>query len=240
MNTAQKALRHRPGRDLYPHIWRTFIWSMTELYIQRISIEKGDVDVVKRCVLVLKQALHGGLGAALITSLLEAISTDFQNKCALGWVVPSVTDIVHGMLSSKHQDIRDEGCWMLGCLTRGVGSTCNTQRESNWTTDTLLSRFLFDGSLLRADKLQVEEILRSTNIFSPRCLSQEEILTNWSQISSCFVLVVQNCFDDDEVDLAVGNVRYSQWAFHSYIVADYGPPCMEIPPTCPSPAYTGR
>ena len=240
MNAAQKALRHRPGRDLYPHIWRTFIWSMTELYIQRISTEKGDVDVVKRCVLVLKQALHGGLGAALITSLLEAISTDFQNKCALGWVVPSVTDIVHGMLSSKHQDIRDEGCWMLGCLTRGVGSTCNTQRESNWTTDTLLSRFLFDGSLLRADKLQVEEILRSTNIFSPRCLSQEEILTNWSQISSCFVLVVQNCFDDDEVDLAVGNVRYSQWAFHSYTVADYGPPCMAIPPTCPSPAYTGR
>ena len=97
---------------------------------------------------------------------------------------------------------------MLGCLTRGVGPTSNTQRESNWTTDALLSRFLFDGSLLRADKLQVEEIVRPTNIFSPRCLSQEEILTNWRQISSCFVLVVQNWFDDDEADLAVSNIRY--------------------------------
>lgn len=208
MNTVQKALRHRPGRDLYPHVWRIFVWSMTELYIQRISTERGDVNVVKRCVLVLKQALHGGLGAALITSLLEATSADFQDECALGWVIPSVTDIAHDMLSSKHQDIRDEGCRMLGCLTRGVGPTSNTQRESNWITDALLSRFLFDGSLLRADKLQVEEIVRSTNIFSPRCLSQEEILTNWSQISSCFVLVVQNCFDEDEANLAVGNVRY--------------------------------
>ena len=208
MNTAQKALRYRSGRELYPHVWRTFIWSMTELYIQRISIEMGDIDVVKRCVLVLKQALHGGLGAALITSLLEATSADLQNVCAMGWVIPSVIDITHDMLSSKHQDIRDEGCRMLGCLTRGVGPTSNTQRESNWTTDTLLSRFLFDGSLLRADKLQVAEIVRQTNILSPRCLFQEEILANWPQISSCFVLVVQNCFDDDDAEMAVGNVCY--------------------------------
>ena len=213
MNTAQKALRHRPGRGLYPHVWRTFIWSMTELYIQRISTEKGDLDIVKRCVLVLKQALHGGLGAALITSLLEAISPDFQNECPRGWVIPSVTDIIHDMLSSKYQDIRDEGCRMLRCLTRGVGPTGSTQRESNWTTDTLLSLFLFDGSLLRADKLQVEEIVRPAIIFSPRCLSQEEILTNWRQILSCFVLVVQNSFDDDDANLAVGNIRYFPMGF---------------------------
>ena len=208
MNTAQKALRHRSGRDLYPHVWRTFIWSMTELYIQRISTEKGDMDVVKRCVLVLKQALQGGLGAALITSLLEATSTDFPNECAPGWAIASVTDIIHEMLSSRYQDIRDEGFRMLGCLTRGVGATGSTQRESSWTTDALLSRFLFDGSLLRSDKLQVEEIVRTTNIFSPRCLSHKEILTNWRQILSCFVLVVQNCFDDDEANLAVGDIRY--------------------------------
>jgi hypothetical protein len=240
MNTAQKALRNRSGRDLYPHVWRTFIWSMTELYIQRISTEKGDIDVVKRCVLVLKQALHGGLGAALITSLLEATSTDFQNECALEWVIPIVIDIIHDMLSSKYQDIRDEGRRMLGCLTRGAGPTSNTQRESNWTTDTLLSRFLFDRSFLRADKLQVEEIIRPTNIFSPRCLSQEEILTNWCRISSCFVLVVQTCFDDDEANLAVGNIRYFPMGFHSYVIADCRPPCMAVSPTCPSSAYTGR
>jgi hypothetical protein len=213
MNTAQKALRYRSGRDLYPHVWRTFIWSMTELYIQRISTEKGDMDVVRRCVLVLKQALHGGLGAALITSLLEATSTNFQNESTLGWVIPSITNTIHDMLSSKYQDIRNEGCRILGCLTRGVGPTSNAQRESNWTTDSLLSRFLFDGSLLRADKLQVEEIIRSTNNFSPRSLSQEEILTNWRQISSCFVLVIQNCFDDDGANLAVGNIRYFPMVF---------------------------
>jgi hypothetical protein len=236
MNTAQKALRHRSGRDLYPHVWRTFIWSMTGLYIQRFSTEKGDIDVVKRCVLVLKQALHGGLGAALIASLLEATSTDFQNECALGWVIPSVTDIIHDMLSNKHQGIRDEGCRMLRCLTRGVGPTSNTQCESNWTTDTLLSRFLFDGSLLRADKLQFEEIVHPTNIFSPRCLSQEEILTNWRQISSCFVLVVQDCFDNDEANLAVGSIRYFPMGF-SFIYRHrlpsflYGGPCCLSKPS---------
>lgn len=207
MNTAQKALRHRPGRDLYPHVWRTFIWSMIELHIQRTSTEKGDIDVVKRCVLVLKQALHGGLGAALITSLLEATSTDFQNEYALGWVIPSVIDIIHDMLSSKYQDIRNEGCRMLKCLTLGVGPT-STQRDSNWTTDTLISRFVFDGSLLLANKLQVEEIAHETNIISPRCLSQEEILTNWRQISSCFVLVIQTCFDDDGAKVAVRSIHY--------------------------------
>ena len=205
MNMAQKALRHRPGRDLYPHVWRTFIWLMTELHIQRISTENGDIDIVKRCVLVLRQALHGGLGAALITPLLEATSTDFQNENALGWVIPSVIDVIHDMVSSKYQDVRDEGCRMLGCLTRSVGPTSKTQRGSNWTTDALLSRFLFDGSLLRADKLQVEEMVRSTNIFSPRSLSKEEILTHWRQISSCFVLVAQNWFDQD--NLAVGSIR---------------------------------
>lgn len=238
MNTAQKALRHRPGRDLYPHVWRIFIWSMTELYIQRISTDGGDVNVVKRCVLVLKQALHAGLGAALITSLLEATTADFQKECALSWVVPSVTDIIHDMLSSKHQDIRNEGCRMLGCLTRGVRPTSNTQNEGNRTT--LLSRFLFDGSLFHADKLQVEEIVHSTNIFSPRSLSQEEILTNWSQILSCFVLVVQTYFEDHEVNLGVCNVRYFPWTFHSNIVADHRPPFVAVPATCPSPAYTGR
>ncbi len=214
MNMAQKAQRHRPGRDLYPQVWRTFIWSMTELFIQRISTGMGDIDIVKRCVLVLKQALHGGLGAALITSLLE-VTTDFQNKSVVEWVIPSAIDVIHDMLSSKYRDIRDEGCRMFGCLTHGVGPTSNTQRESNWTNDGLLSRLLFDGTLLRADKLQVEEMIRSTSVFSPRCLSQEEILTHWRQILSCFVLAVQNCFDDGEANLVVGSTYYPSMGFSS-------------------------
>jgi hypothetical protein len=203
MNVAQKALRYRPGRDLNPHVWRTFIWSMTELYIQRISTEKGDIDILQRCVLVLKQALHSGLGAALITALMEATTIDVQNKTVVGWAIPSVIDIMHDMLSSKYQDVRDEACRILGCLMRRIGPTSNTQRETYLAADNLLSRFLIDGSLLRADYLQIEKMVRSTS-FSPRCLSQEETLTHWHQISSCFVLVVRNGFKDGETDLAVG------------------------------------
>ena len=211
MNVAQKALRYRPGRDLNPHVWRTFIWSMTELYIQRISTEKGDIDILKRCVLVLKQALHGGLGAALITSLLEVTSTDVQNKSVPGWAIPSVIDIIQDMLSSKYRNVRDEAC---RCLRHIIGPTSSRQRETCWAADSLLSQFLFDGSLLRADYLQIEEMVRSTSIFSPRCLSQEETLTHWHQISTCFVLVVRNGFKNGETDLAVGSyLLFFSWLF---------------------------
>jgi hypothetical protein len=230
MNVAQKALRYRPGRDLNPHVWRTFIWSMTELYIQRISTEKGDIDILKRCVLVLKQALHGGLGAALITSLLEVSSTDVQNKSVPGWAISSVIDIIQDMLSSKYWNVRDEAC---RCLRHIIGPTSSRQRETCWAADSLLSQFLFDGSLLRADYLQIEEMVRSTSIFSPRCLSQEETLTHWHQISTCFVLVVRNGFKNGETDLAVG----SYLLFFSWLSFMYR---RRPPSQCGSPSYLPR
>lgn len=234
MNIAQKALRHRPGRDLNPHVWRTFIWSMTELYIQRISVEEGDIEIVQRCVLILKQALHGGLGAALITSLVDATPSDFQNKSTSGWAICSVTDIIHDMLSSKYQDIRDEACRILGCLTRRTEPTSDTQRETYRPADSLLSRFLFDGSLFRADCLQIEEMVRSTSIVSPRCLSLEEILTHWHQISSCFVSVIRNSFKDGETDLAVGGHLLS---FNGLLFTyQRRPP----PPPSGSPSYSPK
>jgi hypothetical protein len=206
MNVAQKALRHRPGRDLNPHVWCTFIWSMTQFNIQRSSTPKGDIDVVvQRCVLVLKQALHAGLGAALISSLLEATSTDPQNEGRLRWVIPSVLDILHDMLSSKYQDIRQEAYRILGCLTHRVESYGDPQRGTGWTPDALISRFLLDGSLLHADTVQLEEVIGSAIVFTPRCLSQEEILTHWDPVASCFVLVVRNSLDDINVDLTVGD-----------------------------------
>ncbi|KAH9977578.1 hypothetical protein BJV74DRAFT_860296 [Russula compacta] len=201
MNIAQKALKYRPGRDLNPHVWRTFIWSMIHLYIQRSSTTRGDIDVVRRCILLLKQTLHFGLGAALITSLLEATSTNPQGSSLMEWVTTSVIDVIHDMLSNKYQDIRDEGRRILRCLTCGAGNSDNTQREANWTVDALLSLFLFDGSLLRADKLQVEGMVGSTRVFSPPCLSQEEILAHWHSISSCFVLVFQSCLKEGYADL---------------------------------------
>lgn len=205
MNIAQKALRHRPGRDLNPHVWRTFIWSMIQLYTQRSSTAKGDIDVVQRCVLVLKQALHAGLGAALISSLLEATSTDPQNEIRLRWVTPCVIDILRDMLSSKYEDIRDEAYRILGCLTHGgVGAISDIQCETGRAADALLSRFLFDGSLLHADKLQVEEMINSTRVFSPRRLSQKATLTHWDPISSCLILVIRNSFKDENADLKVG------------------------------------
>jgi hypothetical protein len=204
MNVAQKALRHRPGRDLNPHIWRTFIWSMTQLNIQRSSTPEGDIDVVRRCVLVLKQALHAGLGAALISSLLEATSTDPRSESRLRWAIPSVFDILHDMLSSKCQDIRNEAYRILGCLTHRVESYGEPQCGTGWTPDALISRFLLDGSLLHVDKVQLEEVVDSAIVFTPRCLSQEEILTHWGPVASCFVLVVQNSLKDINADLTVG------------------------------------
>jgi hypothetical protein len=213
MNTAQKILRHRPGRDLNPHVWRTFIWSMFQLYSQQILSLDGDMDTVKRCVLVLKQALHGGLGAALITSLLGPIPPDFRSTSIQSWVISSSVDIIHDMLSSKSQDLRREASRLLACLTQEVGTPSNMQREAEWTADLLLSGFLFDGSLLRADKCQVEELVCSAHVFSPRFLSREEIVMHWESISSCFTLVVHNCLEDVNAGLTVCSFNFLMFFF---------------------------
>ncbi|KAH9028345.1 hypothetical protein EDB85DRAFT_1970625 [Lactarius pseudohatsudake] len=195
MNIAQKALRHHPGRELNPHVWRTFIWSMTQLYLQQGPTAEAGDDIVRRCVLVLKQAIHGGLGTALVSSLLGMTSQNNGTNTAR-WVIPSTVEIVRDMLSSKPQEIRDEACQLLVYLTCEARSSKGATQEAEWTAEPLLSPFLFDGLLLRADKCQIEEIVRSTRVFSPRCLSPEEILSHWEPLSSCLVSVIQNCDSD--------------------------------------------
>ncbi|KAI0301175.1 hypothetical protein B0F90DRAFT_1817189 [Multifurca ochricompacta] len=203
MNITQKALKRHPGRDLNPHVWSTFIWSMTQLCAQQGSTSDEDVDIVRRCVLVLKQALHGGLGAALITSLLGAIPAGHRSGSIHRWAISSTIDIVHDMLSSNLENIRDEGYRLLVCLTRESGERDNNaSHETEWSADFLLSQFLFDGSLLHADKYLIEEKVGSMRIFSPRCLSQEEILEHWGPISSCFVSMVRIRLKADDTVLA--------------------------------------
>jgi hypothetical protein len=205
MNIAQKALRHHPGRDLNPHVWRTFIWSMIQLYMQRGPTAGVDDDIVQRCVLVLKQAIHGDLGTALVWSLLGMTSTNSQNKgmSTKGWVISSAVEIVRDMLSSKLPEIRDEACQLLVHLTCEARVSEGALPEAEWTAEPLLPPFLFDGSLLRADKYQFEEIVSSTCVFSPRCLSPEEILSHWEPLSSCLVFVIQNCLQYCDSDLTV-------------------------------------
>ncbi|KAI9465060.1 hypothetical protein BJY52DRAFT_1184101 [Lactarius psammicola] len=203
MTVAQKALRHRPGRDLNPHVWRTFIWSMTQLHLQQGPTAEVDDDIIQRCVLVLKQAVHGGLGTALVWSLLGMTSKDSQNKGTgtRRWVVSSTVEIVRDMLSSKLQEIRVEASRLLVHLTCEARMSEGAPQEAEWTAEPLLSPFLFDGSLLRADKYQIEEIVSSTCVFSPRCLSSEEILSHWEPLSSCLVFVIQQCLHDCDSDL---------------------------------------
>ncbi|KAH9019472.1 hypothetical protein EDB84DRAFT_1566051 [Lactarius hengduanensis] len=159
---------------------------------------KVDDDIVQRCVLVLKQAMHGDLGTALVWSLLGMTSMDSQYEGASTsrWVISSTVEIVRDMLSSKLQEIRDEACQLLVHLTCKVRTSEGALQETEWTAELLLSPFLFDGSLLRAHKYQIEEIAGSTYVFSPRCLSSEEILSHWELLSSCLVSVIQNCDSD--------------------------------------------
>ena len=205
MNITQKALRHHPGRDLNPHVWRTFIWSMTQLHLQRGPTVGVDDEIVRRCVLVLKQAMHGGLGTALVWSLLGMTSTDSQNQgmSTKKWVISSTVEIVRDMLSSKLQEIQDEARRLLVHLTCEARTSEGMLLEADWTAERLLSPFLFDGSLLRADKYQIEEILSSTCVFSPRRLSPEEILSHWEPLSSCLVFVIQKCLQVCDSDLTV-------------------------------------
>jgi len=178
---------------------------MTQLYLQQGPTAEVDDDIVQRCVLVLKQAVHGGLGTTLVWSLLGMTSKDSQNKGmnTRRWVISSTVEIVRDMLSSKLPEIRDEACRILVHLTCEARMFEGALQETEWTAKPLLSPFLFDGSLLRADKYQMEEIVSSTCVFSPRCLFPEEILSHWEPLSSCLVFVTQKCLQDCDSDLTV-------------------------------------
>jgi hypothetical protein len=232
MNFAKKALRHRPGRDLNPHVWRTFIWSMTQLYMQQGPTASVDDDILQRCVLVLKQAVHGGLGTALVWSLL-GMTDSRKNGTRERWVISSTIEIVRDMLSSKSHEIRDEGCQLLVHLTCEARKSEGTLPESaEWTAEPLLSFFLFDGSLLCADKYQIEEIVGSTRVFSPRCLSSEEILSHWESLWSCLVFVIQNSLQDCDSDLTVRPSTPLYDPYISYIGADHRSSCVAVPSSC--------
>ena len=235
MNVTQQALRHRPGRDLNPHVWRTFIWSMTQLYMQQGLNADVDDDVVQRCVLVLKQAVHGGLGTALVWSLLGMTSLHNSRTNARRWAISSTVEIVHDMLSNRLQESRDEACRCLVHLTCAARIPEGTLPEAEWTAESLLSPFLFDGSLLRADKCRFEEIASSSRVFSPWCLSSEEILSHWEPLSSCLIFVIQNCLQDCDSDLTVRPFTTLLVSF-SCIGADHRSSCVAIPFSCPSSA----
>ncbi|KAF8258476.1 hypothetical protein EI94DRAFT_1130416 [Lactarius quietus] len=117
------------------------------------------------------------------------------------WVVSSTVEIVRDMLSSKSQGIRDSGIRLLVRLTSEARMSEDLLPEAEWIAEPLVSRFIFDGSLLRADTYQIEEIVSSTRVFSPRCLSSEEILSHWVPLSSCLVFVIQKCLQDCDSDL---------------------------------------
>ena len=241
MNTSQKILRHRSGRDLNPHVWRTFIWSMSQLYTQQSSSADEDMDTVKRCVLILKQTLHNGLGAALIASLLGPIPPDFRNKSIQKWAISSAVDIIREMLSRKSQNLRHEAIRLLACLTQETGAPSSMQRETEWTADLLLSGYFFDGSLLRADKRQVEELIRPIPVFSPRHLSREEIVMHWESISSCFTLIVHNYLEDGDAGLTVGSSTFLLAFFLLlYTCTVHGVCHLAVPAPFSTPADSGR
>ncbi len=236
MNIAWRAQRHRPGRDLNSHVWRTFIWSMTQLYMRQSPTVVVDDDTVQRCVLILKQEVHGGLGAALVWSLLGMTTSDAQNK-GTTWVISSAIEIVRDMLSGKSQEIRDEACRLLVCLTCDVGASEGALQETEWTAEPLLSHFLFDGSLLRADKHQIEKIVSSPCVFSPRHLSPEEILSHWGPLWSCLDSVIQKCLKDGDIDLTVSHLVALLVPF-SYSCVDYCSSCVAVRPSCSSCPYS--
>ncbi|KAI0269933.1 hypothetical protein BC834DRAFT_578053 [Gloeopeniophorella convolvens] len=200
LTTTHKAKGRPLGQALHPHVWRTFIWSMSQLRAQQKPFTEASVDIFQRSVRVLKQALGNGLGGALVSSLLGASPSLAGGSRR--WIIPSTIDVVRDMLSSQSAIVREDGLRLLVCITCKVATSVGDVPSASWSEDSLLSQFLLDGSLLRADKSRVEELAGLASFFPPRCLSEEEVLLHWEVVFECLVLVVQNHFNYGGVDLA--------------------------------------
>ncbi|TFY80916.1 hypothetical protein EWM64_g3095 [Hericium alpestre] len=150
------------------------------------------LDRMERALRTIKQELHGGLGVALVRTL---VGPNSNVRSSDAWGVPQAISIVKDMLQTEDSAVRDDG---LATLRKLLGG-CHTDRSEgdlspSWDHDGLLCGALLEGTILRIRKAELSAIVKSLrrDAVEVRQLSFGEISRYWDDLASCWITVVQS------------------------------------------------
>ncbi|KAK7048529.1 GLOBIN domain-containing protein [Favolaschia claudopus] len=161
---------------LHPHVWKCLVWVFS-----RLPAPTGDAEDIRDPVFrTLKQDLRGGIGLALILSLLGCATTADTTD-----PVSKVLDVLADMIAHKDRLIQAEGIALLTQLLYAPsGPQPNAQPFNIWVPQ------IFDGSLLHSSRDSVITTIRSLPRLSPnqvRQLTDPEILAHWDVLADLWV-----------------------------------------------------
>ncbi|KAJ6475046.1 hypothetical protein C8R47DRAFT_1143368 [Mycena vitilis] len=166
---------------LHAYVWKCLVWVFSRLPTPTPSDGK---DTRKPIFLTLKQDLRGGIGLALIVSLLGTVPYDGSRDTSDS--VAKVLEVVRDMMSHAEQHIRAEG---VALLTQLLYTPIPSTASAGAHFDILVPQ-LFDGSLLHQSRDNVITAVKSFPRLDPRHVRQladPEILYHWDDLAELWV-----------------------------------------------------
>ncbi|KAJ7677482.1 hypothetical protein B0H17DRAFT_1182547 [Mycena rosella] len=192
--------KQRLASTLHSQVWQSLIWVFSRIPIQDGADERR--DAVFRTV---KQDLQGGIGLALVLSLLDAAPND--GSCDTTDSVTKVLVVVEDMLSHGDPLMQVDGISVLAkLLYTPVPSTGSDVPQ----TLNMLAPQLFDGSMLHAKHESVSTAVRSMghlHISQLRQLSDLEILRHWAALTDLWVRATNISLASGFAKLRLGSTR---------------------------------
>ncbi|KAJ7147132.1 hypothetical protein C8R43DRAFT_1129909 [Mycena crocata] len=172
--------KQRPVSTLHPYVWKCLIWVFS-----RLPVQNGGGDTRDRIFTTIKQDLRGGIGLALILSLLGTAPHDESSDTSDS--VSKALAVVRDMLSNKNQLMQVDGIALLTKLLYTPASSAASAGAQNLN---ILALQLFDGSILHAKRENVISAIRSfgqLSVDQVRQLSDMEILRHWEPLVELWV-----------------------------------------------------
>ncbi|KAJ7643990.1 hypothetical protein FB45DRAFT_285364 [Roridomyces roridus] len=189
--------------DLHPHVWRCLVWVSSRL---PVPTDEGE----DRVFLTLKQDVRGGIGLALVFSLLGSAPDGGDTTVALSKALVVVGD----MLSSGDRIVQVDG---MALLTRLLYNP--SKGAASVAPQDLLIPQLFDGSLLSPKREAVSATARSLqrlDIGQLRLLSESEINREWDTLADLWARATRISLQDnfDELTLPPPYLTVAKYKQH--------------------------
>ncbi|KAI0786188.1 hypothetical protein C8Q75DRAFT_867298 [Abortiporus biennis] len=174
----QGRLKKTLPKQVHSSLWRCLVWA-TFRELDHIGNRKEGrhVDNFTGGLKVIKQELHGGIGAAILYALLG------NDHPIPGDSVKEALDVVDRMVKDKHQSVHIAGISLLSRLISAIGSpVTHNDLPGGWNIDCILGKAMFDGSVLRADTHLTGVPLWDFETSKVRCLTEAELSIHWNTI----------------------------------------------------------
>jgi hypothetical protein len=185
-------------KSLHPHAWRCLLWAFSRIPTQTRSSEEG-TDLQERAFLVVRQEIRDGLGVVLVAALLGMGKADgpliADGEGTSSSHLQRALDVMEEMICSGNEQMQQQGMGLLSTLVSSIGvSPTSDSKKHTWEEDVILTRALFDGTVLNGSREHLGAIVR--NVEEPqleqvRQLTEGEIVQHWDRLVAIWMNAVE-------------------------------------------------